>query len=125
MTTEQQNNLGCHCRFAAAHILVTWFFACCCLILRVVAASYVDHFTYKNSLCIITDYCEHGDMYQFLQAKKQQQGQAQLPEAQVHAQQPQVWQYSRISASMRSILLLAVTVCSDVGGNTANLHHQH
>lgn len=45
--------------------------------------SYVDHFTYKNTLCIITDYCENGDLYQFLQATKQQQGHAQLPEAQV------------------------------------------
>jgi hypothetical protein len=55
-----------------------------------VASSYVDHFTYKNALCIITDYCEHGDLYQFLQAKKQQEWHAQLPEAQVHSQHPQL-----------------------------------
>lgn len=32
--------------------------------------SYVDHFMYKNHLCIVTDYCEAGDLYQLLRARK-------------------------------------------------------
>lgn len=43
--------------------------------------SYVDHFTYKQQLCIITDYCEQGDLFTHLQQARRQ-GQA-VPEQQV------------------------------------------
>lgn len=49
---------------------------CCCWLDR-----YIDHFTYKQQLCIVTDYCEHGDLYQHMQAARQQ-GQLYLPEQQ-------------------------------------------
>ncbi|GLI61210.1 hypothetical protein VaNZ11_003502 [Volvox africanus] len=38
--------------------------------------SYVDHFMYKGHLCIVTEYCDAGDLYQLLRARK-----AALPEA--------------------------------------------
>jgi hypothetical protein len=28
------------------------------------AAQYVDHFMYKGHLCIVTEYCDAGDLYQ-------------------------------------------------------------
>ena len=31
---------------------------------------YIDHFVYKGHLCIITDYCEAGDLFQMLRARK-------------------------------------------------------
>ncbi|KAG2443892.1 hypothetical protein HXX76_002232 [Chlamydomonas incerta] len=40
--------------------------------------SYVDHFIYKGHLCIVTEYCDAGDLYQLLRARK-----AALPEAQL------------------------------------------
>lgn len=40
--------------------------------------SYVDHFMYKGHLCIVTDYCDAGDLYQMLRARK-----TALPEAQL------------------------------------------
>jgi len=39
---------------------------------------YVDSFVYKNHLCIITEYCEAGDLYTYLNSRK-----SYLPEAQV------------------------------------------
>ena len=42
------------------------------------ACSYVDHFMYKGHLCIVTDYCDAGDLYQMLRARK-----TALPEAQL------------------------------------------
>ncbi|KAG2439901.1 hypothetical protein HYH02_010531 [Chlamydomonas schloesseri] len=32
--------------------------------------SYVDHFLYKGHLCIVTEYCDAGDLYQLLRARK-------------------------------------------------------
>ncbi|GLC41306.1 Serine/threonine-protein kinase Nek3 [Pleodorina starrii] len=32
--------------------------------------SYVDHFMYKGHLCIVTEYCDAGDLYQLLRARK-------------------------------------------------------
>ncbi|KAG2497776.1 hypothetical protein HYH03_004048 [Edaphochlamys debaryana] len=40
--------------------------------------SYVDHFMYKGHLCIVTEYCDGGDLYQLLRARK-----TPLPEAQL------------------------------------------
>jgi len=39
---------------------------------------YVESFVYKNHLCIITEYCEAGDLYTYLKSRK-----SPLPEAQV------------------------------------------
>ena len=32
--------------------------------------SYIDHFMYKGHLCIVTDYCEAGDLWQLLMGRK-------------------------------------------------------
>ncbi|PNH02674.1 Serine/threonine-protein kinase Nek1 [Tetrabaena socialis] len=32
--------------------------------------AYVDHFMYKGHLCIVTEYCDAGDLYQLLRARK-------------------------------------------------------
>jgi hypothetical protein len=34
-----------------------------CHLLTRCACRYVDHFMYKGHLCIVTDYCEAGDLY--------------------------------------------------------------
>ncbi len=52
---------------------------CCCMGCR-----YVDHFIYKQQLCIVTDYCEHGDIHNYLQTHTQQ-CKTPLPEGQVCA----------------------------------------
>ncbi len=30
----------------------------------------MDHFTYKGHLCIITEFCDAGDLYQLLRSRK-------------------------------------------------------
>ena len=44
------------------HLLLTYICSC--------SRSYVDHFMYKGHLCIVTDYCEAGDLWQMLMARK-------------------------------------------------------
>jgi hypothetical protein len=106
-----------HCSTTLRFCCYLALLLCLCMVCPL---SYVDHFTYKNTLCIITDCCEHGDLYQFLQARKQHQGHSQLPEAQVEHPAAHTYSSAGICASLGQLLAACSHSCKSRCRQTGN-----